>query len=174
MDALMAGMAKEIDALLDAVQTQGARRYRRTVDVGYVGQSYQVLVPVDDGLPDAKVLAERFAALYREKYGYFYDDVPAEIVNVRVLGEIEGAGLQLATFPAGGGAAAPVATRDAYSASEGAMIPFAVYDRAALAPGMTFAGPAVVEEATATTVVDKGGQVRVDEYGSLVIDIPTD
>ena len=27
-------------------------------------------------------------AVDREKYGYFHDDVPAEIVNLRVLGEL--------------------------------------------------------------------------------------
>ena len=30
-------------------------------------------------------------------------------------------------------------------------------------------GPAIVEEASATTIVDEGGTVEVDAYGSLVI-----
>ena len=34
---------------------------------------------------------------------------------------------------------------------------------------MAFAGPAIVEEASATTIVDEGGSVEVDAYGSLVI-----
>jgi N-methylhydantoinase A len=51
------------------------------------------------------------------------------------------------------------------------MVPFAVYDRTTLAPGMTLSGPAVVEEASATTVIDVGGALEVDAYGSLVISI---
>ena len=49
------------------------------------------------------------------------------------------------------------------------MIPFAVYDRAALRPGMTFPGPCVIEEVTSTTIVDADGSVEIDDYGSLVI-----
>jgi N-methylhydantoinase A len=52
------------------------------------------------------------------------------------------------------------------------MVPFAVYDRAMLGPGMTLSGPAVVEEASATTVIDVDGALEVDAYGSLVISIP--
>lgn len=32
-------------------------------------------------------------------------------------------------------------------------------------------GPAIVEEASATTVVDAGGRLEVDGYGSLLITV---
>ncbi len=112
---------------------------------------------------------ETFARLYRDKYGYFYEDVPAEIVNLRVLGEIAGAGLQLTTVAKGDGAATPTGERPAYSPSRGEMIPFAVYDRETLRPGMKFDGPAIVEEVTSTTIVDGDGSVEIDDYGSLVV-----
>ena len=48
---------------------------------------------------------------------------------------------------------------------------FSVFDRDRLRPGMTFDGPAIVEEASATTIVDEGGKVEVDAYGSLVITV---
>jgi N-methylhydantoinase A len=51
------------------------------------------------------------------------------------------------------------------------MIPFAVYDRTELGPGTTIRGPAIVEEASATTVMDTGGVLEVDRYGSLVITV---
>jgi N-methylhydantoinase A len=66
----------------------------------------------------------------------------------------------------------PRAERPAFSSRRGRMVPFAVYDRAALEPGMTLSGPAVVEEASATTVIDVDGALEVDAYGSLVISIP--
>ena len=50
-------------------------RFARGVGRGYIGQSNQVTVPLG-------------GAVDREKYGYFHDDVPAEIVNLRVLGEL--------------------------------------------------------------------------------------
>ena len=45
---------------------------------------------------------------------------------------------------------------------------FSVFDRDWLRPGMAFEGPAIVEEAPATTTVDEGGTVEVDVYGSLI------
>ena len=169
--ARMDGMAAEIGTLLDGIDAQGTRRFRRAIDVGYIGQSYQVTVPVNDGL-DRDSLWRSFAALYRYKYGYFYDDVPVEIVNLRVLGEIAGASLQLSPLPGTGPATAePKATRNAYSPLQAETIPFAVYDRDMLQPGMAFTGPAIIEESTSTTVVDTDGGVVVDGYGSLVISL---
>ena len=169
--ARMDAMAAEIAALLDGVAAQGERRFTRAVDVGYTGQSYQVTVPLDGALDGATVF-ETFADLYREKYGYFYDDVPAEIVNLRVLGEIMSSRLDLIPLPAAApGTPRPKGSRSAYAPEEGTMIPFTVYDREALAPGMTLSGPAIIEEATATTVVGAGGAVEVDRLGTLVITV---
>jgi N-methylhydantoinase A len=165
----MAEMAGTITALLDGLGSGGTLRFTRGIDVGYIGQSYQVTVPVGDA-PDRDEIWQRFAEMYREKYGYFYDDVPAETVNLRVLGELVGGELDLLEIPSAGDVdAAPSGTRPAYSARHRGMMDFAVHDREALRPGMRFEGPAVVEEASATTVIDEGGQVEIDRYGSLVI-----
>ena len=166
--ALLDEMANRVASLLERLDAEGELRFRRGIDVGYVGQSYQVTVPLD-GAVDRDAIWRRFAALYREKYGYFYDDVPAEIVNLRVLGELVGG--ELGLEPLRRGAAAPVASgsRPAWSARERRMRPFDVYDREGLRPGAAFAGPAIVEEASATAIIDEGATVEVDEYGSLVI-----
>jgi len=165
----MDAMALEIETLLNGIEEPGERRFRRALDVGYIGQSYQVTVPLE-GRPDGDNVFEMFARLYREKYGYFYEDVPTEIVNLRVLGDIAGAGLELTALPAGDGeAAVPLGERQAYSPSRGDMISFAVYDRTNLACGMEFQGPCIIEEVTSTTIVDADGTVEIDEFGSLVV-----
>ena len=162
-------MADSIAALLTGLDSEGELRFACGVDVGYIGQSYQVTVPLD-GEVDRDAIWERFATLYREKYGYFYDDVPAEIVNLRVLGELVGGELGLEPLPVERGAAAVAAgTRPAWSARERRIRPFTVFDRDRLRPGMAFEGPAIVEEASATTIVDDGATVEVDAYGALVI-----
>jgi len=169
--AMMAEMAETITNLLDGLGAGGTLRFTYGIDVGYIGQSYQVTVPVD-AAPDKDEIWRRFAEMYREKYGYFYDDVPAETVNLRVLGELVGGELELLELPSGESAeAVPAGRRPAYSARHRAMMDFAVHDREALRPGMYFNGPAVVEEASATTVIDDGGQVEIDRYGSLVISL---
>ena len=45
-----------------------------------------------------------------------------------------------------------------------------IYDRYALPAGMSFAGPAVVEEFDSTTVVHPGFAVTVDATGNLIIE----
>jgi N-methylhydantoinase A len=172
-ETMLAEMTTTVRDLIAGLEADGELAVRRAVDVGYVGQSYQVAVPIDGPLDRAAVW-ERFAELYREKYGYFYDDVPAEVVNLRVFGELRGTEATLAPIAgaANPGAPRPRTTRDAYSPRAGALVPFAVYERDALAPGMRIEGPALVEEASATTVIDAGGVLEVDLLGSLVIDLP--
>jgi N-methylhydantoinase A len=167
--AIMAEMEEAISKLLEGLGSEGGPRFSRGIDVGYIGQSYQVTVPID-GAPTREEIWARFAEMYREKYGYFYDDVPAETVNLRVLGERVGGELELQELPSNNVVEAePSGRRPAYSALRREMVSFDVHDRTALRPGMCFKGPAVVEEASATTVVDEGGWVEVDRHGSLVI-----
>jgi N-methylhydantoinase A len=170
--AVMEQMAATVRGLVEGLDSGGELVIRRAVDVGYIGQSYQVTVPVDDGL-DRQAIWDRFAARYREKYGYFYDDVPAEVVNLRVLGELAGAAAVMAPLAGPGAAAAPAprAVRPAYCPRAGTMVPFAVHARADLGPGVRLDGPLLVEEASATTVVDAAARVEVDALGSLVIEL---
>jgi N-methylhydantoinase A len=47
----------------------------------------------------------------------------------------------------------------------------AVYDRYALAPGATFAGPALVEERESTCCIGPDARVSVDQFLNLVIEL---
>jgi N-methylhydantoinase A/oxoprolinase/acetone carboxylase beta subunit len=47
-----------------------------------------------------------------------------------------------------------------------------VFDRYALAPGMTLAGPAIVEERESTTVIGPGSRARVETGLVLVVEMP--
>ena len=82
-----------------------------------------------------------------------------------------GAEIDLAELPAAplDAAATGRSSRRAYSAGQRGFVPFTLYDRHLLRPGMAFDGPCLVEEESATTVVDVGSRVSVDRYGSLDI-----
>ena len=47
-----------------------------------------------------------------------------------------------------------------------------IFDRYALRPGEILRGPAIVEERESTLVVGSDAQVRMDSYGSLVVNMP--
>jgi N-methylhydantoinase A/oxoprolinase/acetone carboxylase beta subunit len=167
-------METEIARFLADVEPGGVVTFTRGVDVCYIGQGYTVTVGLD-GLPLASVTGDelwrRFAEVYREKYGYFYDDVPAEVVSLRASGRVAGREFALQPMPArsGDAAGARKGERPAYAPALGAMVPHTVYARERLGPGMRLAGPAIIEEAESTTVVGRRGMVEIDAYGSLVI-----
>ena len=46
-----------------------------------------------------------------------------------------------------------------------------VYDRAKLLPGQTLAGPAVIEQLDATTVLGPGDHCQVDGAGNLIVEL---
>ena len=54
---------------------------------------------------------------------------------------------------------------------QGRYLDFDIYIREELLSGNVFSGPAVVEEVTATTVIEDGQTCRVDDYGNLIITI---
>jgi N-methylhydantoinase A len=46
-----------------------------------------------------------------------------------------------------------------------------IYDRTALSPGMVFDGPAIIEQADTTSVVEPGMHARVDAFGNILIEV---
>jgi N-methylhydantoinase A len=172
----VAAIRREIAARLAEVETS-APRFEVTLGLGYIGQSYYVPVAVDAarlGTLTREDLLADFAAAYRGRYGHYYDDVPVELVNVHVTGVAGADSHALPAVAANGGdvAAAVRGTRAAFSAVQRDFATFAVYQRDLLRPGMRFNGPALVEEDSATTVVDADARVSVDRYGSLDIARP--
>jgi N-methylhydantoinase A len=174
VDAVFREMAEDVARTLRTADAGGAVAFARAVDVGYIGQGYQVTLAIDES-PESlgrPALWRRFAETYREKYGYFYDDVAAELVNLRLSGRIGEDAVALDPLAVAGAAdAAAKAERPAFSARHRQLIPFAVYHRDELRPGMVIRGPAIVEEASATTVMDVDGILEVDRYGSLLVAI---
>jgi N-methylhydantoinase A len=183
LEALDLGMlADDVASLAQAIRERLAEvgpappRFEVALGLGYIGQSYHVPVPVAAdriaALTREEVL-QAFAAVYREKYGYFYDDVPVEIVSVHVTGIAGDRAPVLPAAPLRGGddKAAVFGQRRAWSARRRAFVPFSVYRRDDLAPGMHLAGPCLIEEEAATTVIDIGGRAGVDRLGSLDITI---
>ncbi len=57
------------------------------------------------------------------------------------------------------------------SASSG-FVETCVYDRSRLKPGARLDGPAIVEQADTTTVIEPGWQAHVDPSGSLILSVP--
>jgi N-methylhydantoinase A len=143
-----------------------ARRIVRTVDMRYAGQNYELPIPVQDDLATA------FAAAHRRLYGFAADDDPVQLVTFRVEAS---AVVPKARFvaqrdagPEAGGAV--IGRRPIWLPETGGLVNCPIYDRALLRAGNRFAGPAVVEQMDATTLVLPGMTARVEPYLNLVLE----
>ncbi|MEM1164469.1 MAG: hydantoinase/oxoprolinase family protein, partial [Pseudomonadota bacterium] len=168
-------------ALLDqyAADGVGAGRvsFRRTADIRYVGQGYELRIGVPDGAFDAdaeaKVWAE-FERRHKAEYGRSFPDSPMEIVNVRVTGIGETEKITSQTAPSGGSLdAARLATRPSVFrvGSELQTIDTVFYRRDALPLGQDIQGPAVILQQDSTTVVRPGDSFVADTAGNIIITI---
>lgn len=155
---------------LDAQQVPPARRrMARALECRYAGQEHCLEVELGPGDRPA-ALVQRFAALHRERYGHALAE-PVECVTLRLraAGELARPALARETAVDGNGAQAVRGRRPAYCMARRALVDFVIYDRHRLVAGDRFAGPAIVDEGTSTTVIHGDQRLRVDELGQLIV-----
>ncbi|HST98987.1 MAG TPA: hydantoinase/oxoprolinase family protein [Geodermatophilus sp.] len=151
------------------------QRIQRSADLRYVGQAFEVRVPVADGdLDDAAAedVAQAFHAAHRQLYGYDFAEDPrqaVEWVNLRVsgIGPIRRPDLLELPAAEGGADRAVTGSRPVFFDD---WVETPTYDRPRLAPGDVVHGPAVIEEFGATVPVHPGFRATVDLHGNLLVE----
>jgi N-methylhydantoinase A len=142
---------------------------RLALGMRYLGQGYELLVPVDAAERDPAQFAEAFHRRYEQSYGY-RDDRPVEVATWHAAlarPQRSGSGVAAAATVGGGRAHA---ARTAYFPETGA-IEVAVHARDTLRAGDVLAGPCLIAEQTTTTVALPGDTVEVADDGALVITV---
>jgi N-methylhydantoinase A len=171
---LFAAMEREGDAWLarEGVAA-GGRAFRRVLDARYRGQNFEVKVDCDGlGADDLDEVAERFHAAHAREYGYAIRDRGIEFVSARV--QAVGAVKQAPHARIGGGAsldAARIGRRPVFVDIANGWVEADVYAREALPVGVPFAGPAIVNEMSATTLLLPGQSATVDAFGNILVEI---
>jgi len=153
----------------------GSRRVRRTVDMRYAGQNYELPIELPDGAIGAAtldVLAKRFEAAHRQAYGFVAEDDPVQLVTFRVeaTGIVPKASFERHHDGGPDASGAVVARREVWLPEAGGFVACAVYDRDKLRAGNRVPGPAVIEQMDATTLVLPGVKARVEPYLNLVLE----
>lgn len=138
---------------------------RRSLDLRYRGlDAFLTIAEPHDG-----TYAEAYAAEHRNLYGYVHEHKPLEIVAARV----EVIGRTVDKLPSSRrvepASAAPIARR-AELWFEGQQLQATVHLRSELHPGNRILGPAIVGEATSTTVIDPGWVADVLSGGELLLE----
>jgi len=185
-DAGMTVLAFSLSGLMERTigwfEKEGApadsRHLDLTVDARYVGQNFELAVPIvsgkslsPDDLPDFGEIHAAFCSAHELAYGYSSQEDPIEIVNIRLaasarLHQIADAEHSSDQPPE------PQARefRPVYFEADRA-VTSAVFDRAELFPGHLISGPAVIEQLDATTPLYPGDAAEVTPDGHMIIKI---
>ncbi|MEM1094494.1 MAG: hydantoinase/oxoprolinase family protein [Bacteroidota bacterium] len=166
MSAAVATMREQVHNGLK--RTEGVR-FDQTLDVRYVGQSYELNVPLADAADGEaiRISAEAFHDAHAQRYGYARRDAPVEVVAVRVRGTIERTAEPLA-FAAGAGTVAAAARGTQpiwFTADAPQEVP--VYDRASLPASTYLSGPVLLVQYDTTILVPPGWVVTSDARGVI-------
>jgi N-methylhydantoinase A len=144
----------------------------RSVDLRYHGQSFELSIAVPPGTlttADVGRLRSEFDAAHERAYGYAAPEDAVELVNVRLAAIGVTPRPRRAPLPAGprDPAAAVKGHRDVWFGEVAEKT--VVLDRAKLLRGNVIAGPAVIEEHDASTLVHPGWEAAVDEHANLLL-----
>jgi N-methylhydantoinase A len=145
---------------------------RRSVDMRYGEQTFEIQVPLDGVDVDAPDLMDQVVARFHARHEalYTYSAPGQEVVLVNARLAVIG---RLPALPAAGtrAAAAPATATRLRRAYLGRWMEVPVHDMDALAPGQEVKGPAIFESATTTVVIRQDERALVTPEGWLDISI---
>lgn len=154
-------------------------RFERELDLRYTGQGYELRVPLAGlwkNALDAQALAAaraRFDEIHARIHGHAASEKGVELVSYRVRLRVRVPKFEPQPAAARASAPAPAEAykgiRRVFFGAEQA-IETQIMDREKLLVGATFAGPAIVEQFDATTVVPPGWTARVDRFCNLALE----
>lgn len=153
------------------------RRLKRTADLRYHGQNYELAIDVPDGpITPATIvaLAEGFAAAHKRLYGFVAEGEAVQLVTYRVeaVGLVPKAAFRPEPDAGPDASHAVIGSREVWFPEAGGFVACPIYDRDKLKSGNRFAGPAIVEQMDSTTVLLPGMTATVEPYLNLILEMP--
>ena len=152
-----------------------ARFFQYSLEMRYVGQHWQITVPLNMGnkkKPQIADIIQEFHKRHEMVHGYKLEDREAEIANISLMAIGKNPKLKLKTRPSKNKDASVAVKyqRGVYWGNGRESIDVPCYDGLRLRPGYEFRGPAIVEKPTTTIAIYPGQKVKVDGYGNLIVD----
>jgi N-methylhydantoinase A len=119
-------------------------------------------------------LAAGFAAAHHRLYGFVAEDEPVQVVTFRAeaTGIVPKADIRPAADAGSDAVAAQFGRREVWLHEECGFVSCPLYDRDRLRAGNRIAGPAIVEQMDATTLIPPGSVAAVDPYLNLLLELP--
>ena len=138
-------------------------------DMAYAGQIHSLRVPIQADWTPAQ-MQQAFVQTYQDKFGNTLQGMAVVVVNLRTIVVGTRASIAMPTMAAAAQGSQPQASghRPVYF---GGWHDTPIYTRDALAPGMVFEGPAIVEQSDTTTVIEPDMTATVDVHGNLLVKV---
>lgn len=169
LQEVFAELAAEGSAWLDREGDQAQRRrIERAADMRYVGQAYELRVPLDEECRDSASIAEAFHLEHERIYGFRDTETAVELGTARLAMVGETAKLAQQQIAEGSGNPRPKAERPLFR--KGGWLTASVYARDGLGAGDRINGPAIIEQDDTTTILLPGWLARVDVAGNLLLE----
>lgn len=148
-------------------------KIEKFLDMRYLGQSYELTVPFDDGSPESLNFSDRFHQEHLRTYGYQRPEAKLEIVNIRLraTGMVVPPNIEPKPLSTPDPSAAFINTQPVIFPTGTQEIPF--YKGELLNPGNVIPGPAVIVRNDTTILLEYGNVGKIDPFENLVIDVPT-
>jgi N-methylhydantoinase A len=149
------------------------RKVERFLDLRYVGQSFEINVPLNPHAEDRvckEEAIEQFHRLHEELYGYCDRKEPVELVNLRL------SCFALSPKPklvSKGGAIEETRTDGVahiLSPTEKQKEEYTFVDKASLKTSEKVNGPCIVLSQNSTAIIPKGWQGPIDENGTIILE----
>ena len=171
VDALVSESAERL-----ALGKRKPDRVELFADMRYVGQEHTVNVPVDPDMISgglAAALKTRFDDVHERTYSHSAADEPVQIVTLRAVVTVTSEKPNFVSLQNKRGAAQPAFSAPVWLDDERYReVPF--YPRNQLPAGQIIAGPAVLFEETASTLLLGGDTATVHANGHILIEIQED
>ena len=141
-----------------------------SLDLRYVGQSYELSIPFEGTMFD---MSNNFHRAHEQRFGYNDPNERVQVVNVRLKarGLNQYPGLERQEVEENISITPAMIRKVVFAGPDGLTrqsIP--VYERDALRPGASFSGPALVTQYDTTTVIPPQWNARVDAVDNLIIE----
>ena len=169
-DLPLAKLEREFQALSKAAHQDfrsegwaGAIHEQRSIDTRYRGQGYELAVPYS-----RKLIAD-FHRAHAQRYGYSHPEREVELVTLRLRATLKSRQSRVASHRQQANPGIPSKLEKARVIFYTNPQPATVYERDQLTPGRKYAGPAIITEYSATTVVPPRTRFFIDRAGNLQI-----
>ncbi|MFO1068388.1 MAG: hydantoinase/oxoprolinase family protein, partial [Geminicoccaceae bacterium] len=167
---IMATLVRESAAELAEQGYSAGLEIHRGLEMRYLGQNYELELPVSAEALDSggEALWQAFHDAHQARFGFSIPGEIIEIVNYTVTAIARTPKPDLPRLPPAEGPPEPTARRSVVFVDGRAEVP--IFQRGQLRAGHLVPGPALVEEPASVTVLNPGQQLRVDDWGNLLIE----